>query len=490
MAASNIIQKPLYPNMPVGQEIIFVIENNDAVQNQKQVKFGVNVHISNDTMPSVSVTTHLVGTFKTTPNNTGVGIFDFRNVMENYVSAEQMTNWYSFANIGSQYKGTWSTARQQFPIHLIDKWMRSPKSVAFMVLEFFVEYLGATDANNLSDPNVVRRADGTEVSSIEYTFYNSYVKYNDRKQTFNYDFGYSLLKFFPVSGLLPFIPTTKFLTNAPTTQFANIDDYGTVATLCPSEQVENFIDHMELTYYDCDDNQIGQEEVQNNTVNGGSSSYIPILTNKQMLFCAVYPGNLQNWSTTFQALVAAGTIQGGKITFRLFDHGSPKLASTKLYTIKLNCPEQKGYEPIRLCWLNQWGAWDYHTFTKKSTRTIKTKGTNYNQLSGTWNEGYYHQHSYKGGEKKFRVNGVERIKMNTDFLSEDFNVIFEELTNSPEVYMLEGYQNDQAFAMLNQYVKPVRLTTSSFTRKTIANDKLIQYTFEIEKSKTLRTQSI
>ena len=69
MAASNIIQKPLYPNMPVGQEIIFVIENNDAVQNQKQVKFGVNVHISNDTMPSVSVTTHLVGTFKTTPNN-------------------------------------------------------------------------------------------------------------------------------------------------------------------------------------------------------------------------------------------------------------------------------------------------------------------------------------------------------------------------------------------------------------------------------------
>jgi len=44
--------------------------------------------------------------------------------------------------------------------------------------------------------------------------------------------------------------------------------------------------------------------------------------------------------------------------------------------------------------------------------------------------------------------------------------------------------------MLNQYVVPVRLSTSSHTIKTVANDKLIQYTFEVEKSKTLRTQSV
>ena len=79
--------------------------------------------------------------------------------------------------------------------------------------------------------------------------------------------------------------------------------------------------------------------------------------------------------------------------------------------------------------------------------------------------------------------------MNTGFVTEDESVVFEELINSPEVYLLEGYQLDLNNA-LNQYVTPVRLTTSSFTRKTIANDRLMQYTFEIEKSKTLRTQSI
>ena len=68
--------------------------------------------------------------------------------------------------------------------------------------------------------------------------------------------------------------------------------------------------------------------------------------------------------------------------------------------------------------------------------------------------------------------------------------MFEELINSPEVYELQPFQTDVANSLLNQYVTPVRLTTSSFTRKTIANDRLMQYTFEIEKSNTLRTQSI
>jgi hypothetical protein len=80
--------------------------------------------------------------------------------------------------------------------------------------------------------------------------------------------------------------------------------------------------------------------------------------------------------------------------------------------------------------------------------------------------------------------------MNTDFVSESENEMFEELINSPEVYILEGYQTDGSFSALNRYVKPVRLTTSSFVKKTVANDKLIQYTFEVEKSKTLRTQSV
>jgi len=126
----------------------------------------------------------------------------------------------------------------------------------------------------------------------------------------------------------------------------------------------------------------------------------------------------------------------------------------------------------------------------KSTRTLSTKGSTYEQLGGTWNESVYLPSGYKGGKKAFRVNATEKIKMNTDFVDEAESQWFEELINSPEVYILEGFKTDGSYSMLNTYVVPVRLTTSSYTRKTVANDKLMQYTFEVEKSKTLRTQSV
>jgi hypothetical protein len=61
--------------------------------------------------------------------------------------------------------------------------------------------------------------------------------------------------------------------------------------------------------------------------------------------------------------------------------------------------------------------------------------------------------------------------MNSDFVTEDDAVIFEELVNSPEVYLLKGYEDIvETTSVLNQYVTPVRLLTSSFTKKTIANE--------------------
>ena len=145
--------------------------------------------------------------------------------------------------------------------------------------------------------------------------------------------------------------------------------------------------------------------------------------------------------------------------------------------------------------MNQWGTWDYYTFNMKSTKKISTKGTTYQQLEGTWNESTYKVDSFRGGKKAFRVNATEKISMNTDFVSESESEWFEDFINSPEVYILDGFQSDLNISLLNisamnQYVTPVRLTTSSYTKKTIANDKVMQYTFEVEKSKTLRTQSI
>tara|TARA_R110000737_G_scaffold209944_1_gene227728 strand:- start:678 stop:1295 length:618 start_codon:yes stop_codon:yes gene_type:complete len=198
-----------------------------------------------------------------------------------------------------------------------------------------------------------------------------------------------------------------------------------------------------------------------------------------------FPANLRaDGTTTFAALVTAGTIQGGYYTIR--DGNGQSL----LYRINILCPNQKGFEAIRLTWLNQWGVWDYYTFNMKSTRSISTNRTSYTQQDGTWNESTFKISGYKGGKKNFRVNSTEKIKLNTDFVTEEEGVWFEELINSPEVYIVNGFSDDVANTITNKYIEPVVLTTSSYVKKTIANDKLMQYTIEIEKSKMKRTQSV
>jgi hypothetical protein len=104
MAASIIEQSPLLSIFniltPVGQDLIFAVSNQTAVANETRVKFVAEVYIGTS-IAAVSPTGNTpIGTFKTTPNNAGVGMFDLRNVVENYVKADNMA-----AN-GSAYKTT------------------------------------------------------------------------------------------------------------------------------------------------------------------------------------------------------------------------------------------------------------------------------------------------------------------------------------------------------------------------------------------------
>jgi hypothetical protein len=463
--ATIIEQQPLYPQLPVGQDVIFTLSNATIVSTYFKVKFIAEVHISSGTPPVLTTNDDLVGTFKTTPNNAGVGMFDFRTIIENFVSADNL------AGVDSEYKLAATTLDSPHSIHLIDKYSTNKNSVRYLAIKFKME--GAATATENSEEIT---ATNEEATSDEFTLFNGYLKYTDQLNIYNSEFGYDLGKYNLSAS------SNKFLTNAPSIQYANVNDYGTLSLLAPNDN----LDSIKLTYTDAAGGSLGNESVYKVIANGVTSWNTDAFN--QLLHFGCFPANLQNWSSTFQALVTAGTIQGGSIKVQAYDSNPDRISAQ--YTINVNCPEQKGYESIRLTWLNQWGVWDYYTFTKKSTRTISTKGSTYTQLAGSWNESKYRVDSYKGGKKSFRVNATEKIKMNTDFVNESESEWFEELINSPEVYILEGYQDDAVLSALNTYVTPVRLSTSSYVRKTVANDKLMQYTFEVEKSKTLRTQAV
>ena len=475
--ATLIDQAPRFQYLPVGQDVIFTVSNNSVVSTFTNVNFIAEVHISNDGVPNLSANTDVVGTFKTTPNNAGVGMFDFRPIIESFVNADHK----ALAN--SSYKTAVNT-NLRTPLHLIDKFSGNNNSFRYLAIRFTVQYIDT--AGVLITESFI--------NSDNFKIINGYLKYTDNIEigtgVNSSDFGFNMLQF-----ELSYNNTTAgFLTNAPTTQYANLEDYGTVAMLniepvykLPSGGLNPGVRYIAFTFLLEDGSTVYDSIELVDTADGGFPHTQQDRAYNQIAYAGVFPANLQGWSTVFNTNINNIV----SYTFIVQSYlGAVAAPASKTYQVNINCPTLKGYEPIRLTWLNQWGAWDYYTFTMKSSKTISTKGSTYQQLAGSWNESAYRLDSFKGGKKAFRVNATEKITMNTDFVSESESEWFEELINSPEVYILDGFQTDDSNAALNNYVTPVRLTTSNYTKKTVANDKLMQYTFEVEKSKTLRTQAV
>jgi hypothetical protein len=470
--ALTIVQAPLYNALPIGQQVIFAVSDNTIVANQLKVKFVAQIHVSANAI-NLSNNDDLIGTFKTTPNNAGVGIFDLRPVLETFVKPDnEGSTWGN----GSRYKQSTSIAVSQavpHPIHLIDKIAVSQNSIRYFAINFFVEYEDSATGNIIDfttlDPNPTE----------SYIMFNGVLQYDDVLTLTAGEYGYNLTAndFYLISGY------DKYLTNAPRTQNARLTDYGTLPFLNFLPATTDVVNGFIFTYYNLGV-QVGTETVTQNWTNGGSSTG-GSTANPRLMYLGAFPANLRNWSTTFQNLVTLGTID--QYTIKPTNNIGASIAP---YTIDITCPNERGYEGIRLTWLNQWGTWDYYTFNMKSTRSIKTKRIPYTQLGGTWNERTFKISGYKGGKKNFRVNSTEKIKLNTDFVSEAEGVWFEELINSSEVYIVNGFSTDATDTITNKYIDPVALTTSSYVKKTIANDKLMQYTIEIEKSKMKRTQSV
>ena len=469
--ATTLEQKPLYDILPVGQEVIFAVTNSAVVSAYTRVKIVAEVYISD--IPIVIATSSPVGTFKTTPNNAGTAIFDLSTIVESYVKADNL------AALGSEYKGTTTSATVSHPIHLIDSYSTNDNVVRYLKVRFTTEYLDTT----ATPPVIV--TDGTEDISDEFTLFNGYLKYTDKllvNSSFDFGFKTTIFQLNPVVGFGDVVG--RFITNAPMTQYANKGDYGTISMLTNLTTSADELDFVAFKYYG-DSGLISSETIDRTLANGAFDTNSGE-TKDQLLHLGCYPANIRNWSSTFRGLIDSESVTYYTVSL----HNAAGAVVSFVLTINVLCPTLKGYEPIRVAWLNQWGVWDYYTFNMKSIKSISTKGSTYQQLAGTWNEASYRVDSYKGGKKAFRVNAMEKITMNTDFVNESESEWFEEFINSPEAYILDSYQTDSSFAALNTYVTPVRLTTSSFTKKTIANDKLMQYTFEVEKSKTLRTQAV
>jgi len=169
----------------------------------------------------------------------------------------------------------------------------------------------------------------------------------------------------------------------------------------------------------------------------------------------VIGGGTYSYPRQFKTVLNANYADGNKI--EITDNNTSTLLATYYFYPKSACK----YTPVKCDFVNKFGQYQRLWFyaasndsievTSKEHKTLQSSITNYNQIQGQ--------------RKEFNLNGKTSIKVNTDWVDEDFKNILKEIMLSEKV-LIDG--------------KPAKLKTKSTELFKNINTKQINYALEFE----------
>ncbi len=142
----------------------------------------------------------------------------------------------------------------------------------------------------------------------------------------------------------------------------------------------------------------------------------------------------------------------------------------------------KGYVTRRLAWRNSLGCWDYFNFKMKSVDSTNIERNEFSTIQGTFDGSKYRYNDWQRGRSVRATTAKRTETLNTDFIDEAHAILIEKLLMSTDVYVVKQKN-------VTDYTEPVMVVDKSFIRKTVANDKKIQYTVKIEYANNVNTNS-
>ena len=262
-------------------------------------------------------------------------------------------------------------------------------------------------------------------------------------------------------------------------------DYHTIAFLNDATNFDSGNKFMVIAYYDSSNSIIGSPQIiTNNSTNGGLPPDDGGLTDKtRLLYFGCGAANLQA-SDVAPAGGSAGDARpsnfSGWAFYKIQAYSGSGNKSAIYHFIKQD-GSCKGFKVRRLAWRNSVGCYDYFNFKMKSTQTLSVKRNNYNALIGTYNKSVWRYNDTQRGKTTRQTTASLKETLNTDWLSEPEARLIEKLIMSTDVYVIENADTE--------FTQGVLITDSSLVKKTVANDKLIQYTINIEYANPVNTNS-
>ncbi len=127
--------------------------------------------------------------------------------------------------------------------------------------------------------------------------------------------------------------------------------------------------------------------------------------------------------------------------------------------------EECKHTPHKITFVNKFGVLQDVWFFKRSNLSLKTKEETYK--SNISNSGSYSINDHQ--TKVLSKQGAEKLVLNSGFVVEQYNEVFKQLMLSEKVWI-----NYEAQTL------PINISTSSLSYKTSLNDKMINYTIEVD----------
>ena len=426
----TIQQQPTSPNM-ANNHLVYEITSDKSTQPQFQ--FIMDIYESGSAS--------YVQRVKQQPNPSLKGVFDIGMIISQYLGDDQPWKTQGFS--------TSSFTMGTFDVKFGEEYGTSPSSSV-------VIYNGLTPTPG----------EPAKTGSAYYWNTNGLVDYPNAVN-FNFDSGSYYAE--ENASVYNTFNYQHNLSNAPTTQSVNDGDYLTIALYngnfeFPYSDVRaQDIYYVQIRYYDAAGVAIGTDSLTNTEINGGGPRAIQtdlwsgVAANQtngtHLIHIGIGPQNLTDIGYALPANWDSYSVE-------LLGQGDDGLDNSDAVWAKLWFKKSVGecaYNGVRFAWKNEFGVWDYYTFTLQSDSATSVERQSYEQtfvdFSTSTNSVPYDKH--RRGQSQFYNALTARRTANSQWLSQADADWLKELFFSANVYI----QNGSDF-------EPIVITTADVVEKT------------------------
>lgn len=143
------------------------------------------------------------------------------------------------------------------------------------------------------------------------------------------------------------------------------------------------------------------------------------------------------------------------------------ISSGDIEEIKVKTISECRYTPVKVSFVNRYGAIQEIWFFKKSIESMNSTTEKYkSNIRGIFGGAY---NTTEHQVRNFNVQSNFKLTLNTGYVDESYNEPMRELLQSEKVWV-----------EIDSVVKPINLTTRNLTFKTSVNDKLVDYKIDVE----------